>query len=116
MKFKTIKSVVKNGLITAIQSTCSTTHVAIVYAANLVEEVEVASTKRLTGELRFDIIKRRRTESQAIQDRHKAGLKKMKTAIIDAAKSTHKTSMDLMHEFEVFNKVHTETVDFEDLK
>lgn len=113
MKTKKIKSVLKNGLTTCIQSTCATLHLGFVYGANLTEELEVETVRRLTGEQRLDIIKARRTNTIVKQAEHKELATKMRKSIKKFGATTHKKSMDLVHEFGVFNKVQTEEADYE---
>lgn len=113
MKRKAIKEAIKNGVITGIQSTCSTLHLGFVYGANAVEEIEVSTIKRLTGEQRLDIIKRRRTATITKQKEHKQMANDMRNSLKKFGESTHKTTMSIVHEMGVFNKVATEDVDYE---
>ena len=113
MKAKAIKSVLKNGLITGIQSTCATLHLGFVYGANATEELEAKAIRRLTGLERLAVIKARRTNTIVKQQEHKEAAAKLRENIKKFTTATHKRSMDLVHEFGVFNKVQTEDVDYE---
>lgn len=98
-----IKKSLKQGLITGIKSTLGTLHCATVYTANAIEETEVLTTQRLTGETRAQIINDRRVSTINTKAKHKELVDSFTKSLKDISKATHERTMDLIVEVQTFN-------------
>jgi hypothetical protein len=108
MKTSNFKKSVINATTTTVKSLCGTTHLALKYALDATEEIEVQAVKRLTGELSTDIRQNRRLETLQTQADHKAMFNALKDKFNKVERATNHTEMSIIRELTAFSKVSTE--------
>lgn len=103
--FKAIKKGLFNATVSAVKTTCGTTHLALRYGIDATEYIETRAIHKLTGESHEDIRNDRRRHTNATRLKHQKIANDIFAKVADAKKEGTKRTMTLIHEFQTFNKV-----------